>query len=771
MKILHITNELTKKNFSIASLILFISRHLYKSYKFDYSILASKKESDLFKDNNINIIQLVTWIDVFFRIKNLIKNILNFEIIHIHGIWAPIQILSILICNFRNKRYVIHPHGMLLDEALKSSGFLKFIYKNLFLFFFKFLISKKLHFVSITEQEKSAIKKFFPKSYVANIYNPVPFEKNITQTTHKKKQFVYFGRIHPHKNIDLIIKAFKNSKLDDGWKLKIYGIHDDNKYLNLLKNLIGSDTRIEILEPIFGKKKQTVLSESWLNILLSKSEVLSLSILEASIHGLPSLANKNIEINQIEDSIISSDTSILDIKNKLEFVSKWTYAERLRRGQDIYKNVETITSIDKISNRYINFYNNFTNESNFSEITTKDLFTLDNIKFFLLTGTYMFNLMFSSLVVVALVASGNYSIAGELGLTTSFWITLTQIFSSNLRSIIVSENKIEYAFSTLFYRVFAAVFFYLFAYIFILDFISFENDNLIFSFSLLILIQWINEMSLVKSEVKKVTLIFKIYSFVNILTLSLSFICIYFSYFNFLAYIIYTYIIFLIFSIVINLYKFNNLNFNLSFNLNLKRIYTLNIKTIAFLSSFSIVISSFAWRMMIYFTFDKALAGVFFACFSIGSFPGTVFNSVVGPAYIKENIQLGNKLKFFLYLVFVLIVSWFIWNFIKIYKNETINYLSLEFIFFTISISLIGSYFMIYAMYLRHRIIQTTFKQRSGLFQTDILYGTSISFLIPILYYLGNIIGVSFAFFLASIIALLVYSYNNKISLTKKQST
>ena len=276
-------------------------------------------------------------------------------------------------------------------------------------------------------------------------------------------------------------------------------------------------------------------------------------------------------------------------------------------------------------------------------------------------------------------------------------------------------------------------------------------------------------MSLVKSEVKKVTLIFKIYSFVNILTLTLSFICIYFSYFNFLAYVIYTYIIFLIFSIVINFYKFNNLNFNL--NLNLKRIYMLNIKTIAFLSSFSIVISSFAWRMTIYLTFDKALAGVFFACFSIGSFPGTVFNSVVGPAYIKENIQLGNKLKLFLYLVFVLIFSWFIWNFIKIYKNETINYLSLEFIFFTTSISLIGSYFMIYAMYLRHKIIQTTFKQRSGLFQTDILYGTSISFLIPILYYLGNIIGVSFAFFLASIIALLVYSYNNKIYLKNKQST
>ena len=51
---------------------------------------------------------------------------------------------------------------------------------------------------------------------------------------------------------------------------------------------------------------------------------------------------------------------------------------------------------------------------------------------------------------------------------------------------------------------------------------------------------------------------------------------------------------------------------------------------------------------------------------------------------------------------------------------------------------------------------------RSDLFQTDILYGTSITFLIPILYYLGNLIGVSFAFFVASLIALTFYSFNDK---------
>ena len=761
MKVLHITNELTQKNFSIASLVLFISKYLHKTYNIQYSILASKLERDLFEDKNINKVELQAWISVFFKIKNLTKSISNFDVIHIHGIWAPIQIFSILLCNLKYKNYVIHPHGMLLEEALKSAGFFKFIYKKIFLFFFRLVISNKTNFVSITNQENNAIRKFFPKSKIFNIYNPIPFEKSNFQSFSKKKQFVYFGRIHPHKNIDLIIKAFKLAKLNNDWSLKIYGIRDDDKYLNLIQKLIGSDTRIEILNPIFDKQKQLVLNESWVNIILSKSEVLSLSILESSIHGLPSLANNSIEIKEIEDSIITSETSVSDIKKKLDLVSNWTHEERLQRGRNIYKNVERITSIDKISASYKKLYNNITDKENIFE---NKLFSLNNFRFLLLTGTYMFNLMFSSFIVVALVGFGHYSIAGELGLAISFWITVTQIFSSNMRSIIVSENKSEYAYSTLLYRILFSIFSFLFTYLIITKFTSFENKELIILFSFLILVQWVNEMSLVKSEVEKKTRIFNIFSFLNIVILFSSIFCIYYSYFKILTYIIFSYILLVIISIMINYFKFYEKKLDFDYN----SIYQLNIKTIAFLSSFSIVISSFAWRMMIYFTFDKSLAGLFFACFSVGSFPGTFFNSVLGPAFIKQKIKLNKNFKFFLYLVFVLILIWFVHSFFQIFNYEEINYLSLEFISLTVSISLIGSYFMSYAMYLRHKKIQSSTKLRSDLFQTDIMYGVSITFLIPILYYLGNEIGVSFAYFVASLFALIAYTFSKKFYLYNK---
>ena len=179
-----------------------------------------------------------------------------------------------------------------------------------------------------------------------------------------------------------------------------------------------------------------------------------------------------------------------------------TSKKRLDRGKNIYKNVQNITSIENLTNKYKKLYN-FLEENKNLDIYQDLFFAAKNFKFLIITCTYMFNLMFTSFIVIALVVFGHYSIAGELGLITSFWITVTQIFSSNLRSIIVSENKIEYAFLTLFYRGTISILMFIFSYFFILKFISFENIDLIILFSVLILVQWINEMNLVVSEVRK----------------------------------------------------------------------------------------------------------------------------------------------------------------------------------------------------------------------------------------------------------------------------
>ena len=56
------------------------------------------------------------------------------------------------------------------------------------------------------------------------------------------------------------------------------------------------------------------MKSSWLNILVSKSEVISLSILESTIFELPSLINKKIEFSKDDSEVIKVEEK-LDIEN------------------------------------------------------------------------------------------------------------------------------------------------------------------------------------------------------------------------------------------------------------------------------------------------------------------------------------------------------------------------------------------------------------------------------------------------------------------------
>ena len=770
MKVLHITNEFTKKNFSISSLIIYLSNYLYKNYKHSYSILTSSLEKNLFEKKNIEILKIDSWFQYFFNKSVLSKKFQEFDHIHIHGLWAPIQFISLLACNEKKIKCVVHPHGMLLDEAVKSAGWIKYIFKQIGLLFLRNILGSNVRFVSITGQETSAIKRYFPNSKITEISNPIPFSFKDIKEAKKKNKIVYFGRIHPHKNLHLVIKSFIKANLEDDWTLELYGIRDDEKYFKELNRLIKNYSQIKIMEPIFGEEKQKIMKEAWLNILISKSEVLSLSILESCLYGLPSLFNKDIEINDFGDSIIFTNLSIDQISEKIIEVSSWTPEQRDAKEKLVISSVIDKTSIKTISLKYEDMYQDISLEPESllnveqvpddlenEEVQLPFVSVLKkNLNFLLISSAYTFNLMFASLLVVSLVILGYYSIAGELGLVISFWITITQIFSSNMRSIVVSEQNTNYAIYSLVYRFVFSICSLVAFYFVSTNYLTFENQNLIFLSSALIMSQWVNEMKLAQFEVNKTYKKFNIFLYINVFTIFCTAIILIINQLVFLEYLLGGY------SLAIVVYLLKDFLFYFLGNTKaaLKTIIRINIQTIAFASSFSIIISSFAWRIMIYYIFDKSLAGIFFACFSIGSFPGTLFNSVIGPAFIKQKIEISNTIKklsalFFFVLLVAISISVY-----ALLLQESINYIGFEFVSFTISISLTGSYFMSYAMYLRHKKIQTSEKERMYIFKRDILYGLSITFLIPILYFSGGTVAVSFSFFLASIMAMISYSLN-----------
>ncbi len=767
MKILHITNEITKKNFSISSLILYLSDVLEKNFNIKSSILISKFDKTLnqLNNNEVLLINFNSWIDIIFKFKKLMNYQKKFDLVHIHGIWAPIQLFSIILCNFIKIKAVVHPHGMLLEEAIRGSGYFKFCLKKLTLFFLKLIIQNNVNFIAITNQEKTAIKNYFPNNSIKKIANPIPFEINNLKELQLNKTIVYFGRIHPHKNIDLLIDAFKNAKLSSEWKLEIYGIRDDEKYLKFCEEKIKGNENIKILDPIFGLEKQEKMKSSWLNILVSKSEVISLSILESTIFELPSLINKKIEFSKDDSEVIKVDEKLDNITNKIIEITKWTLEFRKTIGKKFKETLQNRNinseSISKFSNFYFDLYNS-------NKIESQNFIPQNNeikkiLNFFIVSSSYVFNLMFASLIVVVLVMTGFYNIAGELGLVVSLWISITQIFSSNMRSIIISDNNVLKAKKTLIYRFFLSIFMFYIFYLVNYKTSIFENTDIVYVISIFILSQWVNEMKLVQWEINHKYFYINLYLFINIFVVLGIIFTLILNEINLLPIILIclTGYIFLLFISDFNFREFNDTY------INFKKVILDNISTIAFASSFSIIISSFLWRLMIFFIFEKSVAGIFFACFSVGSFPGTLINSIIGPTFVKYKIKIPRIIKLIFFIIFLILISNLIYLIISISQSPIINYTQKEFLMFTITISLIGSFFMSYSMYLRHKIIQTDIALRYNLFKTDIIYGSSITILIPFLYYAVGTFAVSFAFFIASIIAFMFYnSANLKLKLS-----
>ena len=169
-KILSITNELSLKNYSITSLIQFAEKNILLDVDTQFHTLVSEVKNNEFTLNkNIRTIKLKNLFYFSHDIKKIIQTIKNFDIIHIHGVWAPIQILSIIISSFLNKKIIIQPNGMYLDQALKSKGNIICFVKRILIMALNFFEREKNIYLSITNREKRYIDNLFPRAKIFKI--------------------------------------------------------------------------------------------------------------------------------------------------------------------------------------------------------------------------------------------------------------------------------------------------------------------------------------------------------------------------------------------------------------------------------------------------------------------------------------------------------------------------------------------------------------------------------------------------------------------------
>lgn len=254
---------------------------------------------------DIGKISLKNYFKIIIETNILDKRFLDSDIIHFHELWNPIILFLITKAEKLSIPYLFTFHGVLNNWSLKKKNFVKKIYLKIFK---KKIFYKTNAFNFLTKYEffeaEYLYPNFFKKSFILqNGIDLSRYESDKNFKKNNKLKLIFFGRKHPKKGLDVLIKTFSIIKKNkSNITLKIVG--PNSLYENELKNLIKKYSLNDIIElegpEYLIEKKNKLFSEHHFLILPSYDEADSLVLKESLSFGLPIIITRGCKFADVE---------------------------------------------------------------------------------------------------------------------------------------------------------------------------------------------------------------------------------------------------------------------------------------------------------------------------------------------------------------------------------------------------------------------------------------------------------------------------------------
>ena len=230
-------------------------------------------------------------------LKWLFNNVVNYDLVHTHTVFAPLVLLTHWACQFHKIPYVMTPHGMLEPWALAYKAWKKQFYFNV-LEKPALKNAQGIQVLATSEAERVKSLGFKHTILVPNgihhqefetLPNPDIFYQQFP-TTRNKTLILFLGRIDPKKGLDLLARAFaKIHRLFPQTHLVVAG-PDSIGFQQTVENYFsqtGCLDAVTFTGMLSGSMKYAALSAASLYVAPSYSEGFSMSVLEGMASGLP----------------------------------------------------------------------------------------------------------------------------------------------------------------------------------------------------------------------------------------------------------------------------------------------------------------------------------------------------------------------------------------------------------------------------------------------------------------------------------------------------
>lgn len=257
----------------------------------------------------------------------------TFDLIHVASTrhWHGYMVNK--LSKIYGKPYIVTPHASLMDWYIKKVGnyFLKIPYIKAF---DKKVIKECSAIHYLCQGEREASNKYdygAPSFFVPNGIKLYDFKHNKENREKLRKNFnipenkiilLQLGRIHPVKNIHLIIESLQRfPKNENNIIYCIVGPISDRKYYESLKDQVKQfnlQNKVRFYPPIDKNEVSQWYSFSDLMVLISEVEGISMSSIEAQAAALPLVVSRNVaNANEIikDNAGVVIDTKIESIIN------------------------------------------------------------------------------------------------------------------------------------------------------------------------------------------------------------------------------------------------------------------------------------------------------------------------------------------------------------------------------------------------------------------------------------------------------------------------
>ncbi len=265
----------------------------------------------------------------------------RFDVIHLHDFYTLANVWIYFWAKIYDVPYVVSVHGCLENERRKSRSF----WKNIFLRAVgNAMLCDAMFVFASSEQEKKDLSAIVrDKKRIRMITHPVEaaeYTTNLSKTQCRKRLslplhhriYLYIGRLHPIKGLDMLTQAFIGAKLQSS-TLIIAG-SDEGSLSGLLQFAKESNAKetIRFFPAAFGEQKAMLFGAADIFVYPSRSEGFSLGILEAASVGMPVLITTACHFPAIEKKggglVVSATTTA--IQEGLEYYATCS-EERLHK--------------------------------------------------------------------------------------------------------------------------------------------------------------------------------------------------------------------------------------------------------------------------------------------------------------------------------------------------------------------------------------------------------------------------------------------------------